>query len=215
VHDAASTDAMVAKFADLMDLSESKKHIDRFFQPRCSTSSAEVSAATDAAAPDAAAAPDLPHADEQVACATGLVEQSAPEACTKERVGSCNLQAARSHASCESSGIHDNCIAILPDVRAAAPPALARADARQAAGSPSGSPTASTQPESPSCCRPSKRHCMDGAMGAATVNKEGGEECGAQGKINSERCELCCERFPCACMDVSEDVCCTFDIEVG
>ena len=32
VHDAESTDRMIAKFADLMDLRESKKHIDRFFQ---------------------------------------------------------------------------------------------------------------------------------------------------------------------------------------
>ena len=32
VHDAESTDRMIAKFADLMDLRESKRHIDRFFQ---------------------------------------------------------------------------------------------------------------------------------------------------------------------------------------
>jgi hypothetical protein len=32
VHDKASTEAMIAKFADLMDLSASKKHIDRYFK---------------------------------------------------------------------------------------------------------------------------------------------------------------------------------------
>lgn len=34
VSDTASFDRMIAKFADLMDLSESKKHIDRFFVTR-------------------------------------------------------------------------------------------------------------------------------------------------------------------------------------
>lgn len=34
VSDSASFDRMIAKFADLMDLSESRKHIDRFFVPK-------------------------------------------------------------------------------------------------------------------------------------------------------------------------------------
>lgn len=34
VTDADSFDRMIAKFADLMDLSESRKHIDRFFVPK-------------------------------------------------------------------------------------------------------------------------------------------------------------------------------------
>lgn len=34
VHDRESADRMIAKFADLMDLSESRKHIVRFFKPQ-------------------------------------------------------------------------------------------------------------------------------------------------------------------------------------
>jgi hypothetical protein len=42
VSDHASLDRMVARFADLMDLSESTKHIDRFLVPKPATEVASV-----------------------------------------------------------------------------------------------------------------------------------------------------------------------------
>ena len=130
VKDQASMDAMVNKFADLMDLSESKKHLDFFFR-------------ASAASPAAPSTPSpLPSVKSLPACATDACSRPEAVASLADRHAGSSMQNCNPRTTCARTGADDTrCTpADTNDGETQSPqqctePSVERANKRQRAGS--------------------------------------------------------------------------------